>query len=171
LHYICTVKFKLPRILSFTKYIEEYSMVPEKVELSAKNKSTKLILFEEDKSAERKRNKVVELLKKHESALREIEEAMVTYAREMTVDFPQISLMTVTKRNNMTDNKYYNARVIFPERDGKTTEYRIYIGPKSNYPDINDPETMVLIQQKIAKKIKEKRGWIYPDGKYKDSED
>ena len=39
---------------------------------------------------------------------------------------------------------------------------------KSNFPDLNDPNTMVMIQQKIALKIKEKRGWVYPTGEYKD---
>ena len=66
-------------------------------------------------------------------------------------------------------NEYYNARVMFPEYDGKYTEYRIYIGPKSSFPDLSDPNTMVMIQQKIALKIKEKRGHIfYPTGEYKD---
>ena len=161
------MKFKLPKIISYKVLVDEYSAAPERVEL--KNHNSRLIIFEEDKSAQKKREAVLECLKKHKEALKEIETAMVAYSREMTVDFPQISLMTVKKRNDLSNNEYYNARVMFPEYDGKFTEYRIYIGPKSSFPDINDPSTMVLIQQKIAIKIKEKRGWmVYPTEKYKD---
>lgn len=160
------MKFKLPKILSFKVLVEDYSAKPERVVLKGSN--TVHILFEEDNSAEKKREVVLSLLKKHEDALREIETAMVAYSREMTVDFPQISLMKVKKRNNMDDNEYYNARVMFPEFDGQYTEYRIYIGSTSNYLDINAPKTLALIQQKVAMKIKEKRGFVYPTGNYKE---
>jgi hypothetical protein len=160
------MKFKLPKIISYKVLVDEYAAVPEKIELKSGN--SKRILFEEDKSAQKKREAVLDCLKKHEEALKEIELAMVAYAREMTIDFPQISLMTVKKRNDLANNEYYNARVMFPEYDGKYTEYRIYIGPKSSFPDLSDPNTMVMIQQKIALKIKEKRGWVYPTGEYKD---
>lgn len=160
------MKFKLPKIISYKVLVDEYAAVPERIELKSGN--SKRILFEEDKSAQKKREAVLDCLKKHEEALKEIELAMVAYAREMTIDFPQISLMTVKKRNDLANNEYYNARVMFPEYDGKFTEYRIYIGPKSNFPDLSDPNTMVMIQQKIALKIKEKRGWVYPTGEYKD---
>lgn len=160
------MKFKLPKIISYKVLVDEYAAVPERIEFKSGN--SKRILFEEDKSAQKKREAVLDCLKKHEEALKEIELAMVAYAREMTIDFPQISLMTVKKRNDLANNEYYNARVMFPEYDGKFTEYRIYIGPKSNFPDLSDPNTMVMIQQKIALKIKEKRGWVYPTGEYKD---
>ncbi len=160
------MKFKLPKILSFKVLVDDYSAKPERVVLKGSNSLH--VLFEEDNSAENKREAVLSILRKHEDALREIEAAMVSYAREMTVDFPQVSLMKVKKRNNMDDNEYYNARVMFPEFDGQYTEYRIYIGATSNYPDINDPKTLALIQQKVALKIKEKRGFIFPTGNYKD---
>ena len=160
------MKFKLPKIISYKVLVDEYAAVPERIELKSGN--SKRILFEEDKSAQKKREAVLDCLKKHEEALKEIELAMVDYSREMTIDFPQISLMTVKKRNDLANNEYYNARVMFPEYDGKFTEYRIYIGPKSSFPDLSDPNTMVMIQQKIALKIKEKRGWVYPTGEYKD---
>ena len=160
------MKFKLPKIISYKVLVDEYAAVPERIEFKSGN--SKRILFEEDKSAQKKREAVLECLKKHKDALKEIETAMVAYSREMTIDFPQISLMTVKKRNDLSNNEYYNARVMLPEYDGKFTEYRIYIGPKSNFPDLNDPNTMVIIQQKIALKIKEKRGWVYPTGEYKD---
>jgi hypothetical protein len=158
------MKFKLPKIISFNSLVEEYSSVPEKTELKSGN--SKYILFEEDKLAQQKRELILACLKKHEQALKEIEVAMVDYCREMTINYPQISLMTVKKRNDLTNNEYYNARVMFPEYDGKFTEYRVYIGPKSSFPDINDPKTMLIIQQKIAMKIKEKRGFVvYPNQK------
>lgn len=158
--FVTDMKFKLPKILSFQVFNDEYTQAAEKVVLVKNN--SRLILFEEDSFAQKKRQEVLDLLKKHESSLREIEAAMVAYSRQMTVNFPQISLMTVKKRSNMTDNEYYNARVMFPEFDGKFTEYRIYIGPKSEFPDIEDPATLLIIQQKVSMKIKEKRGWIYP---------
>jgi len=159
------MKFKLPRILSFKVLLDEYSSKPARVVLKGQN--TFHILFEEDDSAEKKREAILNVLKKHEKALREIETAMVAYAREMTIDSPQISLMKVKKRSNMDEHEYYNARVMFPEYDGKYTEYRVYLGSTSNYPNVKDPQTLASIKEKIVIKIKEKRGHIYPDGKYK----
>ena len=161
------MKVRLPKILSFKKYLDEYSKTPEKVEIGIGEKEPKLLLFEEEDFAKTKRENIISLLKKHESVLRELEDAMIDYHREMIIEHPQVSLMTVKKRSNMTDNEYYNARVIWPGRDGQSEEFRFYIGPKKNFPDINDPKTISEIQSMIANKIMEKRrrthGWKFVD--------
>ena len=149
------MKFKLPKIISFKGMLDEWKKDPVTERRADTNKGV-YIFFEESPSMKRKRKEIVELIKKHENALREIEDAMINYQRDFIIEFPQVSPVLVRKSGQLTEGEYYNARVMWPERDGEQRELRIYLGRKSEFGDFTKPFEIHKVQQMIAQQLKKR---------------
>lgn len=150
------MKFKLPKILSYKNLLDEWTKEPEQQVVSDSKKKIKKVVFHEDILEKKKRQFILELIKKHERSIREIEDAMITYHQNMILENPQVSPLLINRGGSITDAEYYNARVFWPERDGEQRELRVYLGKKSEFPDFEDPIVFAKAQALIANKLKER---------------
>jgi hypothetical protein len=150
------MKFKLPKIYSYQIMNDEWSKNPTPEVLADSKKASRIIVFEESPSMKRKRKAVVELINKHEQVLRELEDAMLEYHKDFIIEFPQVSPVLVKKSNSRSEGEYYNARVMWPERDGKQRELRVYLGKKSEFEDFTKATEIQRAQQIIAAQLKKR---------------
>lgn len=149
------MKVKLPKIYSYQTMVDEYSSIPNRINMS-ENPSVGVV-FRETKTMRGKRDQILDLLKKYEKELRLIEEAMVDYARERVIVYPQVSpLLIKQKRKFSEESEYYSARVMWPEMDGKQRELRVYLGKKEEYPDFTDFDVIRKAQKKISANLSDR---------------
>lgn len=152
------MKFKLPKILSYKNLLDEWTKEPEQQVVSDSKKKLQKVVFDEGITAKKDRQSIVKLINKHESAIREIEDAMIKYHQKMILENPQVSPLLINRGGSITDAEYYNARVFWPERDGEQRELRVYLGKKSEFPDFEDPMVFAKAQAMISMRLKERMG-------------
>lgn len=150
------MKFKLPKILSYKNLLDEWTKEPERQVIFDSKKKIQKVVFDEEKMQKRERQFIVEKIKEHEKAIREIEDAIIKYHQNMILEYPQVSPLLINRGGSITDAEYYNARVFWPERDGEQRELRVYLGKKSEFPDFEDPIVFAKAQAMIANKLKER---------------
>jgi hypothetical protein len=149
------MKVKQPKIYSYQQMVDEYSSIPERINLS-ENPIVGMV-FRETKTMRGKRDQILHLLKKYKYQLREVEEAMVDYARERVIVYPQVSPLLIKQKRKFSDeSEYYSGRVMWPEMDGKQRELRVYLGKKEEYPDFKDFSVIRKAQKKISDKLRDR---------------
>lgn len=150
------MKVKLPKIYSYQTMVDEYTTIPNRINVTASENVG--LVFRETKTMKGKRDQVLHLLKKYELQLKEIEAAMVEYARERVIVYPQVSPLLIKQKRKSTEeeSEYYSGRVMWPEMDGEQRELRVYLGKKEEYPDFKDISVIRKAQKKISENLKDR---------------
>ncbi len=135
--------------------VDEYSSIPERINFS-ENPSVGVV-FRETTTMKGKRAQILHLLDRYQRQLKEIEEAMVDYARERVIVYPQVSPLLIKQKRKLADeSEYYSGRVMWPEMDGKQRELRVYLGKKEEYPDFKNISVIRKAQKKISDKLRDR---------------
>lgn len=147
------MKLKFPQVLCYQKWIDLYRLPDQKPSLKKRNVKDGFI--EETPKMKEIRQRILQTLEKNRQQIEEIEQLMVDYEREYTLEQPPVYL-TMVKDQRGSDSTYLYVKTFWPEMGGKRKEIRKYIGTKENFPNHKDPRTIdhsIQVMKQTLKKL------------------
>jgi hypothetical protein len=139
-----------------TPYIVHFEDILEKYSHSRGSGFVYRADMPEPKEVKEAREEVVEIMTRHKRLLSEIEDKMLDYVQEMTIQSPQVYVART--KDVKTDIEYFTAKVFWPQKGGDRKEIKIYLGKAEDFGNnTKSPKAKMEAERKMAETLRRRK--------------